>query len=74
MSDLSKVNLQLKSLTVYRAILSDETVSRFARALDAAQSGVAESFCTSYGAFLQSLSQAEDSLDFGRHLEKLLKF
>ena len=74
MSDLSKVNLQLKSLTVYRAILLDETVTRFARALDAAQSGIAESFCTGYGAFLQDLSQVEDSLDFGRHLEKLLKF
>ena len=74
MSDLSKVNLQLKSLTVYRAILLDETVSRFARALDAAQSGVAETFCTSYGEFLQSLSQVEDSLDFAQHLEKLLKY
>jgi len=68
------VNLQLKSLTVYRAILSDETVTRFARALDAAQSSVAESFCTSYGAFIQSLSQVENSLNFGYHLEKLLKF
>ncbi|MDD4311907.1 MAG: ATP-binding protein [Eubacteriales bacterium] len=74
MSDLSKVNLQLKSLTVYRAILLDETVTRFARTLDAAQSGVAEAFCASYGAFLQSLSQVENALDFSLHLEKLLRY
>jgi len=74
LSDLSKVNLQLNSLTVYRAILEDETVTRFARALNAAQGGVASVFCESYGSFLHSLSQVEESLDFSAYLEKRLRY
>ena len=74
MNELFQVSLQLNSLTVYRALLEDETVSRFARVLTAAQSGVASAFLESYGAFLHSLSQAEDSLNFSSHLEKLLRY
>jgi predicted AAA+ superfamily ATPase len=72
--DLFTVNLKLNSLTVYRALLQDETVSRFARALLAAQGGVADSFCESYGAFLQSLCEKTGALDFSSHLEQLLLF
>ncbi len=74
MSDLSTVSLQLNALTVYRSILENETVSRFARALRAAQGEDAAAFCAYYGAFLQSLSEAEDSLDFTAHLERLVRF
>jgi len=74
LSNLSTVNLQLNSLTVYRSILQDETVSRFARVLVAAQSGDAVSFCEAYGAFFQSLSKSECSLDFAAHLEQLMRY
>ena len=74
MNDLNTVSLQLNSLTVYRSVLEDETVSRFARVLKCAQSGDTASFCEQYGAFLQSLSLANDSLDFSAHLEQLLLF
>jgi len=72
--DLSTVNLQLNAMTVYRGILQDETVARFVRALSAAQSGVAASFCESYGAFIHSLCESTDSLDFAAHLEQLLRY
>ena len=74
MNDLNTVSLQLNSLTVYRSVLQDETVSRFARVLKSAQSGEAASFCEHYGAFLQSLSLSNDSLDFSAHLEQLLRY
>ena len=63
MIDLSTVNLQLNAMTVYRAILQDETVSRFVRALSAAQSGIAAPFCESYGALIHALWrwQVEDA-------------
>lgn len=74
MIDLTAVNLQLNSLTVYRAILQDETVSRFARAIKAAQSGGADVFCESYGSFLSQLTQETDTLDFAAHLIRLIRF
>lgn len=74
MNELFQVSLQLNSLTVYRALLEDETVSRFARVIAAAQSGVSSVFLESYGTFLHSLSQAEESLNFSSHLEKLLRY
>ena len=74
MNDLNTVSLQLNSLTVYRSVLEDETVSRFARVLKCAQSGDTASFCEQYGAFLQSLSFATASLDFSAHLQQLLLF
>ena len=74
MNDLNTVSLQLNSLTVYRSLLQDETVSRFVRVLNSAQSGEAASFCEHYGAFLQSLSLSNESLDFSAHLEQLLRY
>ena len=74
MNDLAAVSLQLNSLTVYRALLQDETVSRFARALAAAQGGVAESFLETYGSFFQSLCASVRPLDFAAHLERLMRY
>ena len=74
MNDLNTVSLQLNSLTVYRSVLEDETVSRFLRVLKSAQSGDIALFCEAYGAFLQSLSLVNDSLDFSAHLEQLLRY
>ncbi len=74
MNDLFTVNPKLNSLTVYRSILQDETVSRFARALLAAQSGAADQFCENYGSFLQELSQKTGSFDFASYLEVLLRY
>ena len=74
MDDINTVSMQLNSLTVYRSVLEDETVSCFARVLKSAQSGDTASFCEQYGAFLQSLSLANDSLDFSAHLEQLLRY
>ena len=74
MIDLSTVNLQLNAMTVYRAILQDETVSRFVRALSAAQSGIAAPFCESYGALIHALCEYTGSLDFASHLEHLMRY
>lgn len=74
MIDLSTVSLQLNSLTVYRAILQDETVTRFARVLDAAQSGNVSVFCECYGAFLKQLSEESGLFDFALHLEQLVRY
>lgn len=74
MIDLSTVNLQLHALTVYRNLIKDETVACFARVLSAAQSGVAASFCESYGAFIHSLCESTGSLDFAAHLEQLIRY
>ena len=51
MGDLSKARSAFGSLTVYRNLLSDETVSRFLRLLTAAEGGDAASFCAAYGEF-----------------------
>ena len=74
MNDLNTISLQLNSLTVYRTLLQNETVARFARVLNSAQSGVADSFCACYGAFLNSLMEETGSLDFAAHLERLMRY
>jgi predicted AAA+ superfamily ATPase len=74
LNDLTTINLQLNSLTVYRKLLQDETVARFARVLNAAQSGSFALFLESYGAFLQQLSMESGSFDFVAHLEQLIRF
>lgn len=74
MNDLTTINLQLNSLTVYRTLLQDETVTRFARVLSAAQSGSFALFLESYGAFLQQLSMESGSFDFAAHMEQLIRF
>lgn len=74
MNDLTTINLQLNSLTVYRTLLQDETVARFARVLNAAQSGSFDMFLESYGAFLQQLSMESGSFDFAAHMEQLIRF
>jgi hypothetical protein len=74
LNDLNTISLQLNSLTVYRTLLQNETVSRFARVLNSAQSGVADSFCACYGAFLNSLMRETGSLDFAAHLERLMRY
>lgn len=74
MNDQITINLQLNSLTVYRTLLQDETVARFARVLSAAQSGSFALFLESYGAFLQQLSMESGSFDFAAHMEQLIRF
>jgi len=74
LSDFAKARLQLNALTVYRNLLTDETVSRFLRLLEAAESGDAASFCAAYGAFFKSLSEQNSALDFAEHLQKLVHF
>jgi len=74
LNDLTTINLQLNSLTVYRTLLQDETVARFARVLNAAQSGSFALFLESYGAFLQQLSMESGSFDFAAHMEQLIRF
>lgn len=74
MNDLTTINLQLNSLTVYRTLLQDVTVARFARVLNAAQSGSFALFLESYGAFLQQLSKESGSFDFAAHMEQLIRF
>ena len=74
MNDLTTINLRLNSLTVYRTLLQDETGARFARVLNAAQSGSFALFLESYGAFLQQLSKESGSFDFAVHMEQLIRF
>jgi len=74
LNDQITINLQLNSLTVYRTLLQDETVARFARVLSAAQSGSFALFLESYGAFLQQLSMESGSFDFAAHMEQLIRF
>ena len=74
MIDLPALNLCLQSLTVYRPILQDETVARFARAIQAAQGGAVDLFCDSYSSFLQGLSEESGTLDFTAHLERLVRY
>lgn len=74
MGDLVKAAASAGSLTVYRNILSDETVSRFLRLLHAAQGGDAAFFSSAYGEFYKSLSDRCDMLDFAEHLKRLIFF
>lgn len=74
MSDLSSARLAASSLTVYRNLLADETVSRFLRLLSAAESGDAALFCECYGAFFHCLSERNPALDFAAHLEELTRY
>ena len=74
MNDFMSINLQINALTVYRAVLRDETIARFARVLNAAQSGSASDFCEHYGAFLQQLSNQTGSFDLARHIERLIRY
>ena len=74
MSDLKSVSLQLNALTVYRVVLQDETIARFARVLNAAQGGSASAFCESYGAFLQQLSDQTGSFDLAGHIEQRIRY
>ena len=74
MNDLSMAGQLMRSLTVYRNLLADETVSRFLRLLSAAESGDAASFCALYAEFFHSLAEAVPTLDLGAHLEKLVRF
>ena len=74
MGDLTRTRSIFGSLTVYRNLLSNETVSRFLRLLAAAEGGDAASFCAEYGAFFQSLSCADAELDLSALLERLVRF
>lgn len=74
MGDLARTRSIFGSLTVYRNLLSNETVSRFLRLLAAAEGGDAASFCAEYGAFFQSLSCADAELDLSALLERLVRF
>jgi len=74
LNNLSTINLRLNALTVYRTLLQDETIARFARVLNAAQSGSIVLFMENYGAFLQRLSQETGSFDFAAHIERLIRF
>ena len=74
MNDLSMAGQLMRSLTVYRNLLADETVSRFLRLLSAAESGDAASFCALYAEFFHSLAEAVPTLDLGAHLEELVRF
>ncbi len=74
MSDLSRARRSIGSLTVYRSILSNETVSLFLHLLNAAEIGDAALFCEAYGDFFFSLAENSGSLNFTAHLEKLILF
>lgn len=74
MADFSKARLAINSLTVYRNILADETVSRFLRLLTAAEGGDAASFCVEYGAFFYSLAKTSPDVCFSSHLEMLVRY
>jgi len=73
MGDLSKARSAFGSLTVYRNLLSDETVSCFLRLLTAAEGGDAASFCAAYGEFFYSLSNREMGLNLAHLLERLVR-
>jgi predicted AAA+ superfamily ATPase len=73
MGDLSKARSAFDSLTVYRNLLNDETVSRFLRLLAAAEGGDAASFCAAYGEFFYSLANRNTALELARLLERLVR-
>ena len=62
MGELTKARSAFESLTVYRNLLNDETVSCFLRLLTAAEGGDAASFCVAYGEFFHSLANRNASL------------
>lgn len=64
----------IHSLTVYRNILADETVSRFLRLLTAAEGGDAASFCAEYGGFYHALSEVSAKISLPEHLEELVRY
>ena len=64
----------INSLTVYRNILTDETVSRFLRLLSAAEGGDAASFCAEYGGFYHALSEANAKINLPEHMEELIRY
>ena len=74
MGDLSKAVLAAHSLTVYRNLLADETVSRFLSLLTEAEGGGAASFCPAYGAFFHSLAAQNAELEFSAHLQALVRW
>ncbi len=74
MNHCSRAKLLLSSLTLYRNLLADETVSRFLSLLLEAESGDAASFCPAYGAFLQSLAAQNAELNFSAHLDMLVRY
>ena len=74
MADFSKARLAINSLTVYRNILADETVSRFLRLLTAAEGGDAASFCVEYGSFYSSLAEANEHVNLSEHMENLVRY
>lgn len=74
MDHFSRAQLLLNSLTIYRSLLSDETVSRFLGLLSAAKSGGTAVFCPAYAAFFSSLSEQTGAPDFAAHLETLARF
>ncbi len=74
MADFSKARLAINSLTVYRNILADETVSRFLRLLTAAEGGDAASFCARYGDFFYSLAKSNSEVSFSSHVESLVRY
>lgn len=73
MGGLSKARSAFGSLTVYRNLLSDETVSRFLRLLAAAEGGDAASFCAAYGEFFFSLASRSAALNVAQLLEQLVR-
>ena len=74
MSEFSSVHVPVASLTVYRNLLSNETVSRFLRLLAAAEGGDAASFYAEYGAFFKDLSDEDAELDISALLERLIRY
>ena len=74
MSDFTKARFMIHSLTVYRNILADETVSRFLRLLTAAEGGDAASFCAEYGSFYHSLSEANAKISLSEYMEELVRY
>lgn len=74
MRDITAARRALRSLTVYRNLLTDETVARFLDLLTAAQSEDAERFCSAYGAFYQRLTEQGAAPDFSAYLETLVRF
>jgi predicted AAA+ superfamily ATPase len=74
LSDLFSMRLKIGALTLYRNILTDETVSLFLRLISQAEDGDAASFCDSYGGFIKSLSERNAALNFSAHMETLIRY
>lgn len=74
MNKLPMIRLCLSSLTVYRNLLEDETVQRYARMLAAAEDGKLMEFSDAYGAFYSGLLKNDCGPDFPAHLERLARY